>query len=60
MSDEKQPLFCPFLKEACHQEGCALYLKYIDQTVPDRKQLSPIGDVKKTITGCAIVILATR
>jgi len=60
MPDEKKSLFCPFLKEACRQEGCALYLKDIEHVIPEGRKLSEIGDVKRITTGCAIVVLATR
>ncbi len=55
MADKK--LFCPFIKSDCKKEGCALYLKDIEQSKPDGIELY---DVKMLTTGCAITILATR
>lgn len=60
MTDEKFVPYCPFLKEECRQEGCALYLKDVGHVIPEGRKLSEIGDVKRITTGCAIVVLATR
>ena len=59
MVDKKQNLFCPFIKENCKKELCALYLKNIELVFPGGKKPSSL-DVKQVTKGCAIAVLATR